>query len=61
MPGGNGVMADGRIPPRYGEGDQLCWWRGTREWSCYLDVVTTGLYPTTILRMVPLPVPGRIW
>ena len=48
------------IPPRYGEGDQRSWWWGTSRSSCPADVVSWGTSPSTMLRMVPLPVPGRI-
>ena len=47
-------------PPRNGEGDQRSWWRGTLVSAHLLTVAPCRLCPSTILRMVPLPVPGRI-
>jgi glycyl-tRNA synthetase beta chain len=41
-------------PPRDGEGDRRSRWRGLLIWQ------SRRRTPSTILRMVPLPVPGRI-
>ena len=35
------------------------WWRGTRDDARASSLALRGLCPSTILRMVPLPVPGR--
>jgi len=45
-----------------GEGDRRrrLGWRGTRRMAHAFGVRRTGLCPSPILRMVPLPVSGRI-
>ncbi|PAX07629.1 hypothetical protein CKY28_08235 [Sphingomonas lenta] len=52
-----GSKADGRVPPRNGEGDRArrAWWRGLSTGTALRS------RPSTMLRMVPLPVPGRNW
>jgi hypothetical protein len=35
------------------------WWRGTRDGAFAPSLALPRLCPSTILRMVPLPVPGR--
>ncbi len=53
-------MGGGDYPPRHGEGDQRSWWRDALAMAQPLKVRTCGLCPSTMLRMVPLPVPVRI-
>jgi hypothetical protein len=53
-------MKDNENPPRNGEGDQRSWWRGILGITVPLDLSRTSLCRSTILRMVPLPVSGRI-
>ena len=47
-------------PPRNGEGDQRSWWRGTLGRALPLILAPCRTCPSTPLRAVPLPVPGRI-
>ena len=48
-------------PPRNGEGDQLCWWRGTGRWSCPRAVRTTRACPSTpASRRSPSPFRGGL-
>ena len=53
------MAASGAIPPPTGEGDQRSWWRGTHRWTRRSMSSAARLCPSTMLRMVPLPVPGR--
>jgi flagellar biosynthetic protein FliP len=50
----------GVIPPRYEEGNQRSWWRGTLESAHPINVAPNRTCPSTILRMIPLPRRGRI-
>jgi hypothetical protein len=53
-------MAGGNSSPTGGGGPAAGWWRGTCPVADPREAGTIGLCPSTMLRMVPLPVPGRI-
>ena len=51
-------------PPRHGEGDRSAsaeWWRGAAAHDRFSYMGHPMPHsPSTLLRMVPLPIPGRI-